>query len=480
LAILLLGGPLFLFIRPSFAPVLLVLPLLWIVRRYRYGHFLVRTPADWPVLGLMGMALTSLLVTPDPIASLDKVTGLIYAVALFYALLSWDRRQAGLLPLALLVAALGAGAAFISLFGTQWNVKWSAMGRINPYLPQLIRDLPGAELGFNPNTVSGTLITFVPLQICLVWALAGAVRPTAGAQTALWPIARRQRARWLVVAALALTITSGVVLLAQSRAGWLTLILGLLGMAAVRGVRLRVPFLLIAALALLALVALGPVPVSERLVNQNWMTSSAEASWAARVERWSRWLWGITEFPLTGTGMDTFRWSAWDKYPFYHTPLTGDLGHAHNNYLQTALDLGIPGLVSYLALVGSALVLGWRRYRRTMARQSALITLGATTGLATHAAWSVIDALPLGARTNFLWWAMLAMVMGCILQAQAIITSTAPAAAGAPIQRSMRTMLDGGIDRVPGAHTVSQGRGPESSIVPDQKPGAQSRGDCQS
>jgi O-antigen ligase len=211
------------------------------------------------------------------------------------------------------------------------------------------------------------------------------------------------------------------------------------------------------------------------------MTSSAEASWAARVERWSRWLWGIAEFPLTGTGMDTFRWSAWDKYPFYHTPLTGDLGHAHNNYLQTALDLGIPGLVSYLALVGSALVLGWRRYRHTKTRHSALITLGAITGLATHAAWSVIDALPLGARTNFLWWAMLAMVMGCILRAETISTTTVPAAAGAHSHRSTRTVLDGGIDRVTHAlrHSdgaASQGQGPDSGRVQNWRPGTQSRG----
>jgi hypothetical protein len=38
------------------------------------------------------------------------------------------------------------------------------------------------------------------------------------------------------------------------------------------------------------------------------------------------------------------------------------------------------------------------------------MALGGVVGLGTHAAWSLVDALPLGARTNFLWWTAAALV----------------------------------------------------------------------
>jgi O-antigen ligase len=38
-------------------------------------------------------------------------------------------------------------------------------------------------------------------------------------------------------------------------------------------------------------------------------------------------------------------------YPLFTVPLDSDIAHAHNIFLQTALDLGIPGLVAYLALL---------------------------------------------------------------------------------------------------------------------------------
>jgi putative inorganic carbon (HCO3(-)) transporter len=405
LVILFLTAPLFLFIRPSLAPVLLLVPLLWIARRVSYGHFVPRTPADWSVLGLLAMALVSIFVTFDLESSLDKVTGLVYGVAVFYGLVTWGLRKRSPLSLAVLVATLGAGTAFLSLLGTQWNVKWSMMSALKPYLPQLISNLPGAELGFNPNTVSGTLITFVPLQICLLWALASQKGFSS------------PRMRWLALGVgLSLALTSTVISLAQSRAAWATLILGLLTMAGVLAKRVRGVLFLAVVLGVIALAAIGPVGVTEWLAGQGWMTESAEASWAARTERWSRWLWAIAEFPLTGMGMDTFRWSGWQRYPFFHTRLSGDLGHAHNGYLQIALDLGIPGLVSYLALLGGTLILGWQSYRRSVIRLTSLITLGSIAGLAIHAAWSVLDALPLGARTNFLWWTVLAMAVASIVR----------------------------------------------------------------
>jgi putative inorganic carbon (HCO3(-)) transporter len=405
LAILFLASPLFLFIRPSFAPVLLLLPVFWLARRHSRGYFLPRTPVDWSIVGLLSMTLISLFVTPDPSSSLGKVVGLVYSVAVFYAMVEWGRRRPGVLIQASIVAAAGAGTAVLSLVGTQWNVKWSMLESMRAYLPQMIRNLPGAETGFNPNTVSGTLITFVPVQAALLIGFASAGKNP------------RPSARWLAAGTtVSLVLTVGVVLLAQSRAAWIALALGLLGMAGILVRRFRVIFFLGIAAGILVMVLVGPVGVSDWLVEQGWMLGSADISWNARVERWSRALWAIADHPLTGMGMDIFRWQAQQQYLFLYVPLSEDLGHAHNTFLQVALDLGLTGLICYLAMLGGSLVLGWTWYRGAASRMASLAALGGIVGLATHATWSTLDALPLGARTNVLWWVVLALVITVVIR----------------------------------------------------------------
>ena len=399
LVVLLVAAPVFLFMRPVLTPALALLPILWLLRYRRQRHFIPRTPVDWPILGLALMALVSLLVTPDPAGSLAKVAGLLYAIALFYALVDWGLGHDTPIPLATLVVGVAAATALLSLFGTQWTLKWSALESARGVLPTLIRNLPGAESGFNPNTVSGTLITFVPLQVALLWG---------------WMRAREGRRAAAV--ALTLVATLGIVILAQSRAGWAALLLCLLVLAGLLLRRWRAAFLLLAVACVLVLLVAGPVAVSEWLTDQGLATSSAEASWTTRNERWSRWLWGIADHPLSGSGMDVFRYQAWDRFPFFHTPLYGDLGHAHQTYLHTAMDLGLPGLIAYLALLGSTLVLGVGAYRRAADPLTQLVALGGVVGLAAHALWGMVDVVPLGARTNFAWWTVAALVITVVIQ----------------------------------------------------------------
>jgi len=405
LVLLLLTGPLFLFIRPSLLPVLLLVPFLWVVRWRIRGHFIPRTPVDWPVLGLLAMTLVSVWVTPDLSVSLNKVVGLIYALALFYALVEWGRRQRDLSLVALLVIGLGSAIALFSLFGTQWSVKWSLLEKASALLPRLVGSLPGAEFGFNPNTVSGTLITFIPLQLALLGGLLAADN--------------RQQARpprLALVTAFSLVPTVAIIVLAQSRSAWAALLLGLLIMAAILTPKLRPIFIALILIGLVAVLVIGPVGLSEWLTQQGWMTGSAEISWLGRAERWSRWLWAIADHPLSGWGMDIFRYAAWDTYPFFYAIPGKELSHGHNIFLNTAVDLGIPGLVSYLALLGSTLTLGWRSYRQAARRTNRLIALGGIVGLGAHTLWSLVDALPLGARTNFLWWTVVAVVIAVVVR----------------------------------------------------------------
>lgn len=81
------------------------------------------------------------------------------------------------------------------------------------------------------------------------------------------------------------------------------------------------------------------------------------ASLDQRVEIWSRAIDGIEDFPFTGMGLNTFRKLVFVLYPLSLEGPEVDLGHAHNIWLQVSLDLGLPGLVAYLAIWFSALAM---------------------------------------------------------------------------------------------------------------------------
>jgi O-antigen ligase len=444
LALLLLAAPLFLFFRSAWAPGLLLFPFLWWLRWCSRGHFIPRTPVDWPNLGLLVMILTSLWATNDLAFSLGKVSGTLYGIALFYATVEWGQRcplrespsasprarwGSRILDLAVLVVALGGGAALLSLLGTEWVVKVPILGRLATYLPESIRGMPGAESGFNPNQVTGALIMFVPVQIGLLGAgMAGcrAARmpapgvPLGSARSALeyaGSLSFTRRYGIVVGAGLSLLLTTLVILLAQSRAAWAALALGLLFLGAIQARSLRLAFVLLIVAGLFGLLVLGPVGVGEWLAQQGWVLSSGEVSWSARVELWSRGLWALGDRPLAGTGMNMFRRVVREQYPLFQFPMDKDVGHVHHTYLQVALDLGLPGLVSYLALLGGALAAGWQRYRQGLPAEERLILLGGLVGLMVHALWGLTDAVALGAKQGFLWWLVIALVVTVTVQA---------------------------------------------------------------
>src|SRR4029077_12535146 len=103
----------------------------------------------------------------------------------------------------------GAGLAIIGLLGTNWLDKFSALGAVVGRLPRAIRGVPGAEEGFQPNAVAGCLVLFVPLQVAL-----------------LATDARRDRSMLLlVIQVLVLLLTTGTLLLTQSRGAWVGLVI---------------------------------------------------------------------------------------------------------------------------------------------------------------------------------------------------------------------------------------------------------------
>jgi putative inorganic carbon (HCO3(-)) transporter len=81
-----------------------------------------------------------------------------------------------------------------------------------------------------------------------------------------------------------------------------------------------------------------------------------------RLEVWSRAIYMIQDFPFTGVGLGLFGDVADTLYPFFlNAP--GSVPHAHNLFLQIAVDVGIPGLIAWLSILFIMLTLSWQLHR---------------------------------------------------------------------------------------------------------------------
>ncbi len=67
-----------------------------------------------------------------------------------------------------------------------------------------------------------------------------------------------------------------------------------------------------------------------------------------RLDVWTQAYAGLQDFPFTGMGFGTFRALLFLLYPTRISP-SYNVGHAHNFFLQTGLDFGLPGLIAMIA-----------------------------------------------------------------------------------------------------------------------------------
>jgi putative inorganic carbon (HCO3(-)) transporter len=144
------------------------------------------------------------------------------------------------------------------------------------------------------------------------------------------------------------------------------------------------------------------------------LTSQTVQTVGSRVEIWSRALYMIQDFPFTGIGMGTFRQVANVLYPFFLAGPDAEIPHAHNLFLQVAVDLGLPGLVAWLAVLLLVMVAAWQTYRRgRTCGDHWLAGLGAgllcsQVALVVH---GLTDAVTWGTRPAIIVWAVWGLAM---------------------------------------------------------------------
>jgi len=376
---------------------------------WRYGRAPDRVAAR-PLLVFLLVALAATWWSPAPDVSAPRLATLTLGIALAYRIATWPDVRLLARMGALALGSFGLMVSLVGLLLVQFgNEKFPGIAALAEWMrPTWISRV--APFSVNPNGLGVAMVILCPMTLAAMiqrwWPPAGS---GARHDVALpWPQLRGMGASVVVTAGAFLTLLALVV--SQSRSSWLGVALGLASTAMVRWRLIRWMGVAVVVLAVALLVRQG-VPRSVIVADDNSdvATSVGRLELASRLEIWDRALTMVMEAPATGLGLGTFRVLVVTEAPLRWFQGDGDPAHAHNQFLQVAVDTGLPGLAAYLWIVWSAL----------RACATAMRTPGAVSMPAT-AAWVVLtgalvfgltDALAPGARVELGWWAVVGLAL---------------------------------------------------------------------
>lgn len=308
---------------------------------------------------------------------------------------------------------LGLAIGLLGLTASQWDGKSDPFRAVLDVLPRLDNKqfLTDAQLSFNPNEIAGAMAWLCPLLFGLgSWVGAG-------------------RARWVCYA-----VGAGLLLalfLGQSRfaLGGVLAALLVLGICLARG-RQRIGLIVVVVLMIGIQVALvRTIPESATPTTADTSTFALSnrdlSSVNTRLQMWQRSLEMVRDYPLTGVGMAMYR--AAIRTPHYQIPYFETINftapHTHNEWLQIAVDLGLPGLVWYAALHLWVIGCVWRLLRSRDPRGQ-VIAVAVAAGLGAHVVYGLGDAITLWDRFAFTGWAVIALLAGAYERQKVRYTTT--------------------------------------------------------
>lgn len=368
---------------------LALVALTWLCRWLAFKRLTVTTGVDVPIFIILLMALVGYSISVEPALSQTRLWSLILGIVVFYGLVNTLRSEKHIWIASSFLAFLTVGIAGISLLGTDWQqTRLIEASWIYDRLPTLIRGLPNSGVPrasdlIQPRFVGITMGVLVAVFLALL----------------SFSSHRNLRLLSLVVIIVGLV----TLLLTQTLAGLAGVLVAVLFLAVWRNrwFLLAVPFGLAGGLA--SLLATGPTRVIQYLLS---VDNPVGIAVALRLDIWSRALAMIRDMPYTGIGLNTFPVIQTNFYPGF---ILGPAPHAHNLFIQTALDLGLPGLAAFLYLLVAWTFLVWSKYRSTENREYRILLLGLIAGVLSYVVAGSIDAMMLGAKPSVAFWILLGM-----------------------------------------------------------------------
>ncbi len=387
--LLLMVTPLLLF--PSqltpFGLVLVLLP--WPCRWVAKNHLVARTPLEWPILGLLLMAIVSLYPSIDLYTSAVILCQIVAGVSLFYGVVNWAWSDERIWLATALPPLIGLILAIVAPSVTRWEANklfaW----------PELYQSftLLWPEEAVNPNVLAGALILLLPLVVALL-------------SSNLSPLTQGEKRLARLLLALTLIVMLAAVALTQSRGAYLALAIGLVifGCLRCRWFLSAIPILFLEVIALLRRFSIQPM--ADFVLN-----NATLGGVAGRLEIWSGAVYMLRDFPYTGIGLGTFGRMAYARPYFTLSRPDATVSHAHNLFLQIGVDLGLPGLLAYIVLLVTASNAAWQAYRtfgRSGRSDLAALAAGLLASIVVLVVHGLTDAVTWGTKPAIIPW----LIMG--------------------------------------------------------------------
>ena len=323
----------------------------WPLRRWANGRWSVRTPGDFAIVLLLVMATVSGWITPLPQTTHPQIYRLLSGIALYYTIVNTGNTRLKLHRLLWIFSLGGLAVALLAPLSVDWP-----LGKL-PFIPDAFYQRFSVLVAdpAHPNVIAGTLAILLPVTL-------------AGLLFGWQELKGGERA----IGLLCVASMSAVLLLSLSRGAWIAISLAGLTLVVLRWRQGWIAVVLGLLAAALGISWFGLQRALEALV-----ASKTVGSLTGRLEVWGRATDMILDFPFTGIGMGAFQPLADQLYPLLLFE-PGEVFHAHNLFLQVAIDLGIPGLLAWLWILAVVILNAGKAYLAGRAAQDPLLSaLGA-------------------------------------------------------------------------------------------------------
>lgn len=381
---------------------------LWDLRR----NGLPAWPRTWLVsMGVFAvMVVVAALRSPYPEVTAPKFCSLLLGLAVMWVI---GRGVTSRRALYLAVGGyliLGGILVIAGGLATTWQWKFAGLSTVAHMLPRSVENLPGTDGGVHANSLGAAILLVLPACGVVCW---GVIRRGSTGFLGRLGLGRLAAGVVRTACVLAVLALSTILLLTQSRTSWLSLTTAAATLAAVRWRVLRWGLVAFTALVVVGVSVTGPQRMlagAEGVLRQAGVAGPHfKLDVGERTEVWGYAVEELRRSPVLGIGLGAFRRTVLARRT--RTESAGvDIAHAHNVFLQTALDLGVIGLVAYSAVVALSIGMAWRCAQRGgTALKLLAVGLGGNI-LAVHL-FGLVDAVALGAKIGLLMWASIGLLM---------------------------------------------------------------------
>jgi putative inorganic carbon (HCO3(-)) transporter len=333
------------------------------------GGFLFQLKRDRVLLIFLISVFVSSILSQNPLISLGAYSIFIVQVLAYMNVKSeksLDRNK-------LLFILVGVGG-IVSLFGI---IQYLFVNITMPqrWLDRTLYDPQQYKRVFstfmNPNVLAGYIIFVISFSVALL-----------------------HRKNWLVIIILVLSLLC--LFFTFSRGGWLGAAAAILTVIGMKRDNKSAWVLVVTFTVLLA--AFWP-EISGRA---NGLLE--DSTFKYRIEIWKTAVEVFMDYPLFGCGFGT----AWRVIPETSPNINAIVGHAHNLYLNFAMETGIFGLVSFVVFIGSRIVRGYKKFKASYGSERDLAAgiIGGLVGMLFH---GIVDAVPIAPQLGIIIWLLLGL-----------------------------------------------------------------------